>query len=204
MIPHHIKKKRLSWTGFNLYWNNPEDYFERYVLRVPQKISNAMKLGSIFQKAFTDRTFNYQQELMENKLGGKNVDIIENALKVMPDIGKKNCEIEIVVPFYKLSLLGIFDGYLSKSYQIIENKFSGWQWTQQDADDNLQITFYSLVHFLKFKVPPLKITLNHICSKTGEVKSFNTKRSVKQLKDFEKNVKYAIDGILIGDWTKKI
>ncbi len=204
MIPHHIKKGRLSWSGFIMYWNDPADYYKQYVLGLKKSVSDKMTAGSIFSKAFADRRYDYLMDIVKYRLRGRIVDAIRNSLKVLPDIGKQNCEVEWIVPFYQLKLMGICDGYIPEHWHIIENKFSALVWTQEDVDGMWQITFYSLIHLIKYEVPPSKITVNIINPNTGEVKSFQTKRTKKQLLTFEPNVRYVIDGILAGSWEKKI
>jgi len=196
------EKRHFSFSQFNLYKQDPQAYFEKYVLGIEQITTPKMMKGKIFSEAFADRKYDFKKALIDNGFKQKDCEVMAKALASIPDIGKKNCEVEIRVDNGEMDLLGYFDGLLKDVAHLIENKFGEWVYTQAIVDEMEQLTFYAMLYWLKYGVPPRRISLLWVNARTGVVLQFDTKRSVKQIKEFKKLVDYVQQCVVVGKYER--
>ena len=126
------------------------------------------------------------------------VRIINTALKDknLFRLPMKYCEQAVYVNSKICPLGAKHDGRIKKDGKvlIVENKF-GRPWTEERANEEDQITFYSYVDYLFTGVIPT-VRLQSINSSTGKVLSFTTRKKTKA--DFaalEEKIEYAYKGI---------
>jgi hypothetical protein len=196
----HVEKGYISYSGYRKYNEDKQGYFEHYVLGIPVQETKPMLYGKIFSEAFRDRKFDFVSELKKGGFSEKEISYMADALKRMPDIGKKNCEVELKVPNEGLKLYGIFDGYQPEFFHVIENKTGKVAWTKERVDDDEQLDMYALIHLKKFGFVPRMITLNWLNTSNGALKTFSTKRTVHRVRQFEKRLNYIIKCILAEKW----
>lgn len=195
------QKPYLSWSRFRKYEDDPQKYFTEYILGLKPPPTRKMIFGSMFSKAYEDRTLDFAAELKREGFTADYVRVMSTALVMLPDIGKENCEVTFRSAYSEMDLLGIFDGYLKQDLCIIENK-TGKLWTQERADTDDQLTFYALLHLLKTNWLPGRITLNSVKEGTGAVHSFETARNNNQIGELRKRIDCVIYGITNEIWTK--
>lgn len=167
ILPHG----HLSWSGLNTWEKDPEDYWEKYVLNLPQFINSGMRFGR------------YLSEELEKKTS-KDASITK-LRKILPayDIPEKKLD----VIWNQIPLTGRLD-----TFRMIDNAFreykSGRRYKTGDAPWNLrlakahgQIAFYAfLIWIIKGKLPPTAFLdwietiedAEGVVSLTGHVESF--------------------------------
>ena len=134
----------------------------------------------------------------------------------MPDIGIDNCEVEILIDpknneilkkmlkklglELNICLYGRLDGLIKLVQSLIENKFGQWNYDQSQVDESEQVSFYSLLYYCHSGALPRKIHFNAANSRTGAIKSFPTKRSIRQLEFLLRKVCYVCECIEAGKW----
>jgi len=121
-------------------------------------------------------------------------------------------EFDIAAEFEGIPLVGKLDGFNERALVVGEYK-SGKHWTQGMADKSGQLTFYALLVWLKYGKLPSDIFLHWARTDedlegnlklTGEIKTFRTKRTMKDLILFSPRIKSAWAGICeLGEFTKQ-
>lgn len=173
-LKEKIPQGYLSYSQISLWNSSPKSYRKRYILG--HKIETpAMKFG----KEVAD--------YLENPDG--TWDILDEIRIVTPYPEREK---GIFVKMDGIKLIGYFDGFNKDDKEMADYKVSINKWTQKDADRNEQLTLYSLFCYLKYGwIPESKIHwleaekfidengLNY--SLTGGLKTFKTKRSLKDL-----------------------
>jgi hypothetical protein len=170
----------LSWSSYSAFRDYDKDlWYESFVLGNKGPSNQAMEAGRIIgEKLATDpdylpqvpRPEIYEQELHTNLNG--------------------------------IGLIGHIDGWSPKALDLKEYKTTQNinRWTQEAVDSWGQITFYCLLVWLNYKIPPEKLTLSLTAillkesgsfdlEPTGEVKVFKTKRTMKDLLVFGASLK---------------
>jgi len=177
----------LSWSQYNLFKTSPRRYVENYIYGgryENEEMSKGKMIAEMLEK----------DEVVEN-------EILENIRLSIPRF--KNREFEINTEFSGVPLKGFFDGFDEKSLLLDEVKTGKNSWDQKRVDSLEQLTFYSLLIFLKYKKLPNKIRLHYIPTEKvnkiivfkGEVDSFETKRSMGDILSLGVQVKKVWEGI---------
>ena len=193
-------KKVLSSSQFLSYERDPRQFFIEYVLGARRKPSKPMMIGLAFSELYADRNFDVASYLAENKIPRRIISLLRNAVVRFPIC--KDCEYELIGDFKGWKFRATLDGFAEPD--IIENKTGQTEWTQERADTNDQITFQAWAYWKKYGVPPRKIMLNWVntsASSKQMIVSYQTHRSIKQLKEFEKRVEIVIENIEGGNFT---
>lgn len=189
----------LSWSQLQLFEKDPNMYYQVYIEGLDQFRTKYLELGKRMATG------------LENGFDEEHDPLFEMMIVFMT--GYKNREFEINAEFEGIPLKGKLDGFNENKLEIGEYK-TGKKWTQSMVDQSGQLTFYALLVWLKYGKLPNKIQLHwartdedmegklHL---TGEIKTFNTTRSLKDLILFSKRIKTAWKGICeIGKFNKNI
>lgn len=172
----------------SLWEKDPNLYYQVYYEGINIFNNKYMRLGNKLDKAL-ETDFNEDDDPM-----------IGLMLVFMP----KYPERQLVLKTWLegVELLAKLDGWDEKSFTLGEYK-SGRKWTQKMVDDSGQITFYALVLYLIYgKIPNLVLHWAKTCDDengelvlTGDIKTFNTTRSLQQLIGFTKRIFDSAKGI---------
>lgn len=179
----------LSWSQMQLFEKDPNLYYQVYCEGLDQFRSKYLELG---KKMATT---------LENGHSDDGDPMLELMAVYMPSYPER--EFDIKETFEGIPLVGKLDGWNKATMTIGEYK-SGKNWTQSMADQHGQLTFYALLVWLKYKKLPEKIYLHWARTDedmegnlvlTGEIKTFQTERSLKDIIIFSKRIKSAWAGI---------
>ena len=194
------KLQYLSWSQIYTYLNDPQDYFNKYVLGIWPEPNEAMKLGSIYHKAFENPENKiWIEELRKENFTSDKERMIWDAIKYLNKFKWPNeRELKIRTSYLPIDLLGIYDGYTTNV--ITEYKTGKANWTQQRVNDDNQLKLYSLIHKMKWNVMPTVI-LHSFNTTSGRCKTFKVKHKVRDLQEIKRMVKEAHKGITLGIWN---
>ena len=166
------RRDYLSWSQLNTWEKNPNLYYEMYVLNLEAPFTKWMKKG---------------KDLAEYLEKGCEVD---DDIKVVADFipQYKHKEFEIRTKMEDIKLLGYLDSFDDDELKIYEYK-TGKKYTQGMANKLGQLDFYALLVYLKYKKLPTSIKLiwvetetnDDIVSFTGKVKTFEVKKTMKDI-----------------------
>lgn len=217
-------KKCLSSSQVLTYKENPSKFYTEYELGIRRKSSQAMYIGSVFSAAYADRKINWKKLLQEWN-GGKGVrpyrvyDAIDEALRIMPDIGKRNAEYPLKCKYRGWVFRATLDGYWGNKVDI-ENKTGAIQWFQNPeqqaavgdttspkfvnyADESEQITFQYWVKWIKDGELFDHCQLNWVdlrANATQRVHTFKTHRTIEQVEEFQYVIDHVLNGIEAQCW----
>jgi hypothetical protein len=189
-------KNYISYSQYNTILSSSKQYQKIYIDGFKLK-TKYIDFGGIIANVLESR-----------KAKGYNEETAVNLIEE-----KENQELELVVDFYGIPLLGKLDAY--ENGTIYEYKTGKNAWTQKKVDNNEQLTFYAIMvskHF-KIKVEDIKIKLIWLetiedtdgsIMLTGRKEEFKTKRTNKDLIKIYPKVKKAWIGIekLIDEYIK--
>lgn len=181
----------------NLWEKDPNLYYQVYWEGIDQFRSKYLELGKRMATC------------LENGFDADHDPLFEMMTVFMPAYPAREFDLKAV--FEGIPLVGKLDGFNEKTLTIGEYK-SGKNWTQSMADETGQLTFYALLVWLKYKKLPKEIALHWAKTDedmegnlklTGDIRTFKTQRSLKDLILFSKRIKAAWIGICdIGKFTK--
>lgn len=188
----------LSWSQLQLFEKDPNLYYQVYCEGLDQFRSKYLELG---------------KKLATTLESGHSADgdpILELMTVYMPAYPAR--EFDLKATFEGIPLVGKLDGWNEKTLTIGEYK-SGKSWTQAMANETGQLTFYALLVWLKYKKLPANIYLHWARTDedmegnlmlTGDIKTFRTERSLKDIILFSKRIKSAWAGICeLGKFNKQ-
>ena len=164
-LPHGY----LSWTQLFLWENNREKYKQSYF--------ENKKDESVAPKREWGKKFAENRERNQSC----NEPEAELARIFFPSVKGKEVELSCWLDLNskeKIKIFGKPDGFDRKTMTLIEDK-SGSNWTQGMVDKHGQLTFYSLIIWLKYKKLPARIFLNFIPTiedEFGDVRVSNKKK----------------------------
>lgn len=191
-------KGYLSWSQMNLWEKDPNIYYQVYMEGLDQFRTKYLDLGKRLATG------------LENGFDEANDPIFEMVITFMPPYPQREFKVE--EEFEGIPLVGIFDGWDENNFILGEYK-SGKNWTQKMVDNLGQLTFYTLLIWLKYKRFPEKIYLHWaktiendegVLELTGDIKTFITKRSMKDIILFSKRIKNVWQGVCeLGKFNKK-
>ena len=171
--------------------------------RRPQ--SNAMYLGSVFSASYTDRNLKWRPLLQKRNIAPKRIyQEFDDALKILPVIPKRYCEYPLICKYKGWKFRATLDAYHKPSDTNIENKTGQTVWSQERADDSVQVTFQNWCKLIKDKAPFNDTLLQWVdfrATKEQQVQVFHTKRTVEQLQKFQPLVDRAIKNVeVVNTW----
>ena len=182
---YNTPRPYISWSQYFLWLSSPKRYIEHYIYGEDGYDSDSMRLGKkMAERMELDEETDYPD--------------IEQVAMFMPKSPKREYEIE--VNFEGIPLYGILDGFNPLSNKkIIREMKTGKKWTQSMADKSGQLTFYTILVFAKYGKLPDKIYLDWAPTErnintgklklTGEVKTFETKRTMQDILLFYSKIK---------------
>lgn len=187
----------LSFSQMNLFLRDKNLYYQTYWENLAQYKSKELELGKRFAKT------------LETGVDPEGDAEFETMSKLIPDYPGR--EFLIDVSYEGIPLRGYFDGWDEKNLILHEVK-TGKKWTQKMVDTSLQIDFYCLMIWLKYKTLPKGINLHWMrvlrledgsIRLSGEVKTFRTKRTLRDVIRVGGKVKEVWKGIqALGEFTK--
>jgi len=187
----------LSWSQLNLWEKDPNMYYQVYWEGLDQFRTKYLELGK--RMATT----------LENGFDEAHDPLFEMLAVFMPHYPKQEFDLKTV--FEGIPLVGKLDGFNEATLTIGEYK-TGKNWTQSMVNQSGQLTFYSLLVWLKYKKLPNNIFLHWARTDedmegnlklTGDIRTFPTQRSLKDLILFSKRIKAAWLGICeLGKFLK--
>ena len=168
-------KRHFSYSQYITFKGSPKWYFLKYFC--DKKYEGGYEFGKKVSNS------------LEKEEGVEDTDIelkmLNTFIKKYP---KMNYEIECV--FTGIPLYARFDGFDEKNLELGEYKTGDlkYKWTQTKADKHIQITWYYLMVYMKFKKLITKATLHYIPVKRKKsVNGTILKEEIifEELKDFE-------------------
>lgn len=210
-MKYNLPKPYISYSQVRLYLEDPKGYYEQYILgkdfMAEMKLTDLgrwekIRLGAIFQDAWWNPLFDWRRELKRDHFTPDKERIIAKALeqKNLLRLPTKLCEQTYRMNFGDIPLLIKPDGFDPERKLLIENKF-GSPRNQEWADEDLQISFYSLGIKLRWGFIP-KVVCQSVSDKNGSVKAIKTQRRASDLKHCQELIKVAVNGISQGIWEK--
>jgi hypothetical protein len=196
----------LSSSQFLKYEENPEAFWLEYVIGSKNKATQPMDLGRIFAASYADRTLDFRTLLTERGYKVEFIDLFETVLKRFPVLKGGQPELPMICEFKNWKFRATLDDYVEKELVIIENKTGKMWWSQRRADESDQVTFQNWCHW-KLTGKLSKYTLLNWWNtgkKTPEIKTFKTRRTLSQLKEFEKRVEAVIEHLEAGNFSNPI
>lgn len=181
----------FSWSQYFLFGRSPEEYRRRYILG---------------EKGFTTKQTIFGKEMAlirEGKQGTEDI-LIESIKNFLPQypVREKEMEIKVMINGKAVVLLGKPDGVDPKKHIIGDDK-TGKLWTQKMADESEQLTWYAYIYWkIKGVIPKLQINwieteiVDGLVVATGNVKTFETTRSVKDFIVLQSRINHRWKGIL--------
>lgn len=146
---------------------------------------------------------------LENGYDEERDPLFENIAVFMPAYPLR--EFDLKADLEGIPLVGKLDGFKEEALIIGEYK-TGKKWTQSMVNSSGQLTFYALLVWLVYKKLPAKIYLHWARTEedmegklflTGDIKTFETQRSLKDLILFSKRIRSAWAGICeFGEFNK--
>lgn len=179
----------LSWSQLNLWEKDPNLYYQVYFEGLDQFRTKYLELGK--RMATT----------LANGFDEERDPLFEMLSVFMPAYSHR--EFDLKAEFEGIPLVGKLDGWNGKTLTIGEYK-TGKNWTQGMVDRLGQLTFYALLVWLKYKRLPRKIFLHWARTDedmfgnlklTGDVRTFETQRTLRDLILFSKRIKVTWTGI---------
>ena len=200
--------KTLSSTQLLDYAQDPHKFHVRWMLGGDSAKSKAMLFGSAFSEAYADRSWDYHSFCLQHGIPKRLIQLLGKVLPLFPELKKRECEFEMRVKYRGWTIRVTLDGFISKELIVIENKTGQLMWTQEVADNTLQITLQQWAVWKKKGQKPKKHYVNWVDTSTRATKlihTFETKRTVTQLKAFERGfLDLIIDGLEAGNFTQPV
>ena len=187
--PSKTPRDYLSWSQLSLWERSPELYRRVYLEGIKQPENQYLKMG----KAVAER--------LETGIETDD-ELIEHLALFMPKYPKT--EFEIKVDWEGVPLLGRLDGWNLHNRIIGEMKTSKNDWTQTMVDKSDQLTFYSLLIWLKYGKLPLEIRLHWAKTEidengklqiNGDITTFKTIRTLSDIILLRGRIKVCWEGI---------
>lgn len=193
------KRDYISWSQLCCWEQDPNRYYERYVLGLDDYISKNMEVGKRIAMLL-------EKGKPKTK---KEKDLLDILKKEFYYPAIENREKEIWADLDGIKLYGIADAFDLENKRLVEVK-TGVKWNQSYADKLGQIDFYNLMIYLTYKIKPQDIKNELIWIKTfnkldefgnkkvkltDEIKKFEIKKSMKDVIKMSNRIKKAAEGI---------
>ena len=179
----------LSWSQLSMWEKDPNLYYQVYIEGLDQFRTKYLELGKRMATG------------LENGFDEAHDPLFETLIVFMPNYPKR--EFDIKEKFEGIPLFGKLDGWDGKTLTIGEYK-TGKKWTQSMADQTGQLNFYAFLVWFKYKKLPNKIYLHWTKTQedeegkltlTGDIRTFKTTRTMKDIILFSKRIKIAWAGV---------
>jgi hypothetical protein len=184
-------REYISWSQLQLFEKSPFEYAKVYIYN--EKVTNPfIELGKELAEALERDDWKKEES-----------PDIELARILLPSYPEREAELKGEVGGVKI--LGKLDGFDRKLLRLGEFKTGRAEWTQKRVDEFGQLTFYSLLIYKNFGKIPNEIKLHWVPSEydengklklAGEVRTFETHRTMKDLLDMSVRIKKAWKGII--------
>lgn len=173
-------KNHISFSEVDCFNNYTDEYYQKYVLGIRTPPNEPMMLGTIIHNTIQNTGFNWKRELSEKGFTSEKQRIVEKiALNTeLPVYQEWEKKLEVKIDDW--SLLGYLDGFSEK--KILEIKTGSSFWSQQRADESLQISVYSYLFRSIYGFIP-EVELLTVNTRNGKFRSIETKRTDKQISD---------------------
>lgn len=194
-----MKNRFISYSEFSTFYEDPNKYYQRYIVGIQEKPNQPMVFGSIIHKMFEDKDYDYNKALKEAGFTPDYNRIADTIKKNAPEFPQH--EVKLFVDTNEYSIFAIIDGV--EEQNLVEIKTGAAHWDQKRADESDQITMYTLAWWLKFKdIKPFKLFT--ISSKNGKIKELRTLRTEEQIKQFQDRLlQFKKDLVARGWWDCK-
>jgi hypothetical protein len=200
-------KKYFSHSEFYTWNKSREEYIRQYVNGEEMATNQQMILGQIVHKTLEDKRFEWLKELKINKLENKR-KVIRKVLDKAETKRPKESEVVMTAKTKDgLGLIGIFDGFDREMGALTEFKTTdnAERWNQYLVDINTQLSFYAWIYWLNFHDYFREIRLYAIDVAKGNIETFKTARSKRDIWDIEQRVNKAVGEIKrAGLWEKRL
>jgi len=201
IYPHF---KVLSSSQFLAYEKDPRQFFNDYELGAKSEGTLKMSQGRVFSALYADRTLPFREYLKQMGAKPRVADRFEYAIKLMPVLKGGHPEYPLIANYGGWGFRATLDDFVEEIHVIVENKTGEKVWTQERADTDDQINFQAWSHLVKYTTVPKKIIVNWVDLRAGSnqiLNSFITKRSLTQLKEFQKRVDVVIANLEAGNFS---
>lgn len=198
--------KRLSSSQVLTYLKDPQRFYVEYVLGGKGEKSKAMMLGSIFSACYQNRELDYEKLLSDEGFSPDIINLFGQALSRFPVQINGFPEYPMIAEHKDWEFRASLDDYIEKEHIIIENKTGKAYWTEKRVEEDMQLTFQAWCHWKKIKKTPKYILLSwwNTGTKSLRIKNFKTKRTVSQLKEFEKLIDKVIQNLEAQNFSNPI
>lgn len=199
--------KMLSSSQFLLYIKSPSDFYMEWVLGVRRESSLAMTLGRLFSSCYEDRERDISEFEESKYFDLLTIQNFRDALKRLPVIKNGQPEYPMIGEKDGWKFRATLDDFVESSSVIVENKTGKVKWTQERADNDMQMTFQAWCFWKRYGFPPKSIILNWWDTSNknyAKVLTFKTKRLKSQLESFDEIVGQVIKHLEAGNFSKNI
>ena len=182
----------LSWSQLSLWEKSPFEYAKAYIYSDERVATNPfMELGKELAEA-----------LEKDEWGNGESPDIELARILLPSYPEREVQLDGIVN--GVPIRGKLDGFDRTKLRLGEYKTGRAPWTQTRVDAFGQLSFYALLISQNFGKPPATIHLHWVPSfydeqgelkLKGEVKTFKTERSTRDLLEISRRITRAWEGI---------
>jgi len=193
-------KNHISYSELCSFEKDRGQYFREWVLGIRIPPTEAMMFGSLIHKGFETQGFDFELEAKEQLFAENKIRIGKKILSYeFPLFYQPETEIIVDMPAgYRIK--GILDK-VDPRISFLEIKTSASFWTQQQVDENLQLTIYAYLFFRKYGNLPIEIILIDFNSSNGKEKKFTTKRDESDFEPMIERFDKAVSEIKsIGWW----
>lgn len=200
--------KSLSSSQLIYYPKDPYQFYCEWVMKMERPKSPAMCFGIAFSEAYADRSFDYVTYCLENKVNKRLIGLMAEVLPLFPALPEEDCEFELWIDHRGWKFRVTLDGFIPDDGIIIENKTGQVYWHQERVDDDLQLTIQIWAYWRKYGELPKQLLLNWVdtsAQATKKIWTFKTKRTITQLKAFEKYyLDVVIDNLEAKNFSNKV
>jgi len=197
----------LSFSQLSLWEKDPNLYYQVYVDGIDQFRTKYLELGKRMATAL-ENGFDEEHDPLFDMVAVFMPSYPHKEFQIPRLVGsgeKSGCKcqkclargIEKPIIFEGVPLYGKLDGFDDKTLTIGEVK-TGKKWTQGMVDQSVQLTFYALLVWLKYKRFPKNIFLHWAKTEedvegnlklVGDIKTFRTERTLKDFILLSKRIK---------------
>ena len=200
------KTKRLSGTQILDYAKSPSDFYIKWIAGFGIKRGVALEVGVAFGELYADRSFDYVTYLKDRKTPARLIQLVVDVMRYFPPA--QNPEYEMIVPHRGWEVRVTLDDFYPDQATIVEHKTSALMWTQEVVDNHTQVTMQQWAYWKLHGKVLKKHYLHWVDTGTHPrkaVETFISKRSVAQLKEFEREVlDRVIDGLEAENFINNI
>lgn len=161
------KKRPMSWSQLALWDWSKEDWYNKYILGIPQSSSPELEFGK--------------------KIGKR----LETDPSYLPQISRHNkMEHPFNVNFSGILLTGFADSFCTiTNKKLAEFKTGVKKWDKKRVDGHHQLTMYALMHYITTKVKPEDVEIQLVWMPTQRKESGNFEVEISFVEPIEDNIK---------------